>query len=88
MSDLEWRENKRLARALEHKVFEDRRDVIQLVSLISTVIDPDAKEKIRVICERLMRQFGYDEVSATRALGHAAGLFARTSAAKATPQAA
>ncbi|HTF91228.1 MAG TPA: serine protein kinase [Planctomycetota bacterium] len=84
----EWRENKRLARALEHKVFEDRRDVIQLVSLVSTVIDPDSNEKIRVIQDRLMRQFGYDQVSATRVLSHVAGLFARTNAAKAPPQAA
>ncbi len=84
----EWRENKRLARALEHKVFEDRRDVIQLVSLVSTVIDPDSNEKIRVIQDRLMRQFGYDEVSAARVLSHVAGLFARTTALKAPPQAA
>src|SRR5262249_42564838 len=78
----EWRENKRLARALEHKMFEDRRDVIQLVSLVSTVVDPDSNEKIRVIQDRLMRQFGYDEISAARVLSHVAGLFARTSAAK------
>ena len=84
----EWRENKRLARALEHKVFEDRRDVIQLVSLVSTVIDPDSNEKIRVIQDRLMRQFGYDQVSAARVLSHVAGLFARSVAAKAPPQAA
>jgi serine protein kinase len=63
-------------------VFEDRRDVIQLVSVVSTVVDPDAREKIRVIQDRLMRQFGYDEVSAARAMGHVAGLFARTSSAK------
>ena len=30
----------RLARALELKVFEDRRDSIQLTSLVSTVVDP------------------------------------------------
>lgn len=84
----QWRENARLARALEHKVFEDRRDVIQLVSVVSTVVDPDARQKIRVIQDRLMRQFGYDELSAARALSHVAGLFARTHAPKAEPQAA
>jgi serine protein kinase len=84
----EWRENKRLARALEHKVFEDRRDVIQLVSVVSTVIDPDSHEKIRVIQDRLMRQFGYDKASAARVLGHVAGLFARTNAPKAAQEAA
>jgi len=73
----EWRQNKRLARALELKVFEDRRDSIQLVSLVSTVVDPDTQEKIAVIRDRLMRQFGYDEPAADEVLQHVAGLFAR-----------
>jgi serine protein kinase len=73
----EWRQNKRLARALELKVFEDRRDSIQLVSLVSTVVDPDTQEKIAVIRDRLMRQFGYDQPAADEVLQHVAGLFAR-----------
>ena len=62
---------------LELKVFEDRRDSIQLVSLVSSVVDPDTQEKIAVIRDRLMRQFGYDEMSAGEVLQHVAGLFAR-----------
>jgi serine protein kinase len=73
----DWKQNKRLARALELKVFEDRRDSIQLVSLVSSVVDPDVREKIAVIRDRLMRQFGYDEPSADEVLAHVAGLFAR-----------
>jgi serine protein kinase len=73
----EWRQNKRLARAMELKVFEDRRDSIQLVSSVSTVVDPDTQEKIGVIRDRLMRQFGYDQMSADEVLRHVAGLFAR-----------
>jgi serine protein kinase len=73
----EWRANKRLSKALELKVFEDRRDSIQLVSQVSTVVDPDAEEKIHVIRDRLMRQFGYDQLSADEVLHHVAGLFAR-----------
>src|SRR6185503_12787104 len=73
----DWRANKRLARALELKVFEDRRDSIQLASSVSTVVDPDTQEKIGVIRDRLMRQFGYDEMSADEVLQHVAGLFAR-----------
>src|SRR5687768_14360416 len=73
----DYRENARLSRALELKTFEDRRDTIQLTSLVSTVIDPDAQEKIAVIRDRLMREFGYDEVSADEVLHHVAGLFAR-----------
>jgi serine protein kinase len=73
----DWTRNRRLARALELKVFEDRRDSIQLTSLVSTVVDPDTQAKIGVIRERLMRLFGYDEVSADEVLVHVAGLFAR-----------
>ena len=73
----DYRKNQRLTRALELKMFEDRRDSIQLTSLVSSVVDPDTEEKIRVIRDRLMRQFGYDEVSATEVLSEVAGLFER-----------
>jgi len=73
----DYRQNDRLRRALEAKTFEDRRDTIQLTSLVSTVVDPDAQDKIAVIRDRLMREFGYDEVSADEVLQHVAGLFAR-----------
>jgi serine protein kinase len=73
----DYRENARLVRALELKTFEDKRDTIQLTSLVSTVVDPDTQEKIAVIRNRLMREFGYDEVSADEVLQHVAGLFAR-----------
>ncbi len=73
----DYRENERLSRALELKIFEDRRDTIQLTSLVSTVVDPDAQDKIAVIRDRLMREFGYDEISADEVLQHVASLFAR-----------
>jgi len=73
----DYRQNRRLTRALELKMFEDRRDSIQLTSLVSTVVDPDTKEKIAVIRDRLMRQFGYDELSANEVLHEVANLFAR-----------
>ena len=56
-------------------------DSIQLTSLVSTVVDPDTQAKIAVIRERLMRRFGYDELSADDVLQHVAGLFARGAAA-------
>ncbi len=59
-------------------MFDDRRDSIQLTSLVSTVVDPDTQEKIAVIRDRLMRQFGYDEISANEVLQEVAGLFARS----------
>jgi serine protein kinase len=73
----DYRENDRLCRALELKMFEDRRDSIQLTSLVSTVVDPDTQEKISVIRDRLCREFGYDELSADEVLQYVAGLFAR-----------
>ncbi|MBI5362720.1 MAG: serine protein kinase [Planctomycetes bacterium] len=83
-----FRENARLTRALELKVFEDRRDSIQLTSLVSTVIDPDTQEKIGVIRDRLIRDFGYDEMSAEEVLHYVAGLFARGEAKRAPSEAA
>ncbi len=83
-----FRENGRLTRALELKMFEDRRDTIQLTSLVSTVIDPDTQEKIGVIRDRLMREFGYDEVSADGVLHYVAGLFARGDAKRTPSEAA
>jgi len=84
----DFRENARLRRALELKVFEDRRDTIQLTSSVSTVVDPDTQEKIGVIRDRLMREFGYDEVSADEVLHHVAGLFARGEAKRPPSEAA
>jgi serine protein kinase len=84
----DFRENARLTRALELKMFEDRRDTIQLTSLVSTVVDPDTQEKIGVIRDRLMREFGYDEVSADEVLHHVAGLFARGEAKRNPSEAA
>jgi serine protein kinase len=73
----DYRQNRRLTRALELKLFEDRRDTIQLTSLVSTVVDPESRAKIDVIRRRLAEQFGYDEHSAEDVLQYVAQLFAR-----------
>jgi len=73
----DYRDNARLCRALESKVFEDRRDTIQLTTLVSQVVDPRVQSKISEIRARLMRQCGYDEATADEILAQAAGLFAR-----------
>jgi serine protein kinase len=74
----EYRDNTRLCRALESKVFEDRRDTIQLTTQVSSVVDPNAQAKIAQISARLMQQCGYDEAMASAILAKAAGLFARS----------
>ncbi len=72
-----WQENKRLARALELKAFDDRRDTILLTREGSSVVDPDLRQRIEVVRRALMRLFGYDELAADELLIFVAGLFAR-----------
>jgi serine protein kinase len=82
----DFRQNKRLTRALELKMFEDQRDSIQLTTLVSSVVDPDTREKIAVIRDRLCRQFGYDERSADVVLRDVAALFSRGAGEGAKPR--
>ena len=84
----DYRQNKRLMRALELKLFEDRRDTIQLTSLVSSVVDPDTQRKIDVIRQRLQEQFGYDAESAEDVLQYVAALFARGEAKENAAEAA
>jgi serine protein kinase len=72
-----YKTTERLHRALELKLFEDQKDSIKLTSLVSTVVDKDTQEKIEVVKGRLMRDFGYDEISATDVLNYVASIFAR-----------
>jgi serine protein kinase len=69
--------NERLHKALEAKLFEDQKDSIKLTSLVSNVIDRETQEKIDVVKQRLIRNFGYDEESATDVLNFVASIFAR-----------
>jgi serine protein kinase len=69
--------NERLHRALEQKLFEDQKDSIKLKTLVSAVVDKDTQEKIDIIKSRLMKSFGYNEVSATDVLNYVASIFAR-----------
>lgn len=73
----DYRTNERLHKALELKLFEDQKDSIKLTSLVSRVIDKDTQEKIDVVKSRLMRDFGYNDQSATDVLNYVASIFAR-----------
>jgi serine protein kinase len=73
----EWNTNDRLRRALELKLFEDQKDSIKLKTLVSAVVDKDTQEKIDIIKTRLIKNFGYNEVSATDVLNYVASIFAR-----------
>ncbi|MCB9557073.1 MAG: serine protein kinase [Deltaproteobacteria bacterium] len=73
----DYRTNERLQKALELKLFEDQRDTIKLTSLVSNVVDRDAQEKIDIVKQRLIRNYGYNEESATDVLSFVASIFAR-----------
>ncbi|MBC8078117.1 MAG: serine protein kinase, partial [Chloroflexales bacterium] len=73
----DYRTNERLHRALELKLFEDQKDSIKLTSLVSRVIDKDTQERIDVVKSRLVRDFGYNDQSATDVLNYVASIFAR-----------
>jgi serine protein kinase len=73
----QWNTNDRLRRALELKLFEDQKDSIKLKTLVSAVVDKDTQEKIDIIKTRLIKNFGYNEVSATDVLNYVASIFAR-----------
>jgi serine protein kinase len=73
----DFRTNERLYKALELKLFEDQKDSIKLTSLVSNVVDKEAQEKIEVVKQRLIRNYGYDEISATDVLTYVASIFAR-----------
>lgn len=75
-----WDSNPQLKKALELKLFEDTKDHIKLSALNTagaTVVDPDLQEKIDAIKQRLIKQHGYNEQSATDVLNYVGSIFAR-----------
>lgn len=73
----DYKTNERLQKALELKLFEDQKDTIKLTSLVSSVVDKDTQEKIDIVKTRLIKEFGYDEISAIDVLHYVASIFAR-----------
>ena len=73
----DFKSNERLYKALQLKLFEDQKDSIKLTSLVSNVVDQETQKKIDVVKGRLIRDYGYDEESATDVLNFVASIFAR-----------
>jgi serine protein kinase len=73
----DYKTNERLQKALELKLFEDQKDTIKLSTLVSNVVDKATQEKIDVVKSRLIRNYGYNESSATDVLNFVASIFAR-----------
>lgn len=74
-----WDSNPELKKALEAKIFEDVKDTIKLSSLTKEAaeLDPDLQEKIDAIKTRLIKQYGYNQESATDVLSYVSSIFAR-----------
>jgi serine protein kinase len=73
----DFKTNERLYKALQLKLFEDQKDSIKLTSLVSNVVDQETQVKIDVVKGRLIRDYGYDDESATDVLNFVASIFAR-----------
>jgi serine protein kinase len=73
----DYRTNERLHKALELKLFEDQKDSIKLTSLVSSVVDRETQEKIDIVKNRLVRDYGYCDSCASDVLHFVASIFAR-----------
>ncbi|MGO9993021.1 MAG: serine protein kinase [Steroidobacteraceae bacterium] len=59
----------RVREAIEQYLFEERRDVLRLVTSTARP-DEEARQKISVVQERLVKEYGYDEHGAQEALNY------------------
>src|ERR1700730_3355730 len=66
----------RVREAIEQYLFEERRDVLRLVTSTARP-DDDARQKISVVQERLVKEYGYDEHSAKEALSYVTTLLSQ-----------
>ncbi len=66
----------RLREAIEQYLFEERRDVLRLVSSVSRP-DEEVEKKISAVQQRLIEEYGYDEHSAKEALSYVTTLLAQ-----------
>ncbi len=73
----DYKTNQRLQKALELKLFEDKKDSIKLTSLVADVVDKETQGKIDVVKQRLIDNYGYNDDSATDVLNYVASIFAR-----------
>jgi serine protein kinase len=66
----------RVHEAIEQYLFEERRDILRLVSSAARP-DDDAQKRISAVQERLIAEYGYDEHSAQEALNYVTTLLSR-----------
>jgi serine protein kinase len=66
----------RLHEAIEQYLFEERRDVLRLVTSAARP-DDEAAQKISAVQERLVKEYGYDDHSAREALNYVTSLLSQ-----------
>ena len=66
----------RLKEAMQKYLFQERRDVLRLVTSVARP-DEEAKEKIAAVEERLINEYGYDKHSAREALNYVTTLLSQ-----------
>ncbi|HJO36378.1 MAG: serine protein kinase [Pseudomonadota bacterium] len=66
----------RLHEAIEQYLFEERRDVLRLVSSTARP-DEEARRKISTVQQRLVEEYGYDDYSAEEALNYVTTLLSQ-----------
>jgi len=66
----------RLHEAIEQYLFEERRDVLRLVTSAARP-DEEAQHKISAVQDRLIKEYGYDEHSAKEALNYVTTLLSQ-----------
>ncbi len=74
-----YKENPRLLRALQLKLFEDTKDTVKLAKLSegAGTVDPDLQNKLDALTERLKKNYGYCDHCAADILSYASSIFAR-----------
>ncbi len=66
----------RLHEAIEQYLFEERRDVLRLVTSTARP-DDDTEQKITAVQERLVEEYGYDMHSAREAMNYVTTLLSQ-----------
>lgn len=72
----DYKSDEKLYRGLRLKLFEDRKDTINLSTLHTRVVDQDEQKKIEIIKTRMKERFGYCDVCSTLVMNHVASIFA------------
>jgi serine protein kinase len=71
-----YKSHSRMREAIEQYLFEERRDVLRLVTSAARP-DDEARKKISAVQDRLTAEYGYDEHSAKEALSYVTTLLAQ-----------